>query len=113
MPAAIALSAPYLSWWDRENPMDGEPLLSCSYAILPTGSMLQADQLMYGEIGSQAVPSERDPKLMVVRQEGRIQLFPQSAADVERVREFTEQLTTEFIMVLDRHQLFEPALVSE
>ncbi len=113
MPAAIALSAPYLSWWDRENPIEGEPLVTCDYAILPTGSMLQADQLMYGSIGSQGVPSEGNPKLMVVKREGQMQLFPKSSADADRIRDFAEQLTTEFILVLDRNQLFEPALAEE
>ncbi len=113
MPAAIALSAPYLSWWDREHPIECKPLITCDYAILPTGSMLQADQLMYGAIGSEAVPSEREAKLMVVRSERKIQLFPMTSADAERIMVFSEQLTIEFILMLNRHQLFEPSLVSE
>lgn len=113
MPAAIALSAPYLSWWDRKNPKEDEPLIICDYAILPTGSMLQADQLMYGSIGSQGVLSSAEPKVMVASESNRIEIFPLHSADYEKVREYSEMLATEFVLKLDRLKMFEYATADQ
>jgi hypothetical protein len=113
MPAVIALSKPYLTWWDKENPGEDEPLITCDYAILPTGSMLQADQIMYGQLGSQAVPSTLNPKAMVVSSERKMQFFPTVDADAETIGLFVEEMTVEFLMLLDKLKLLEPALAEQ
>jgi hypothetical protein len=101
MPAAIALGSPFL------GDHDGEPMLLCKYALLPTGTMLDADQLMYGQIGAVAVLSPRQPAAMVVPAGNLKLLFPESVADGERTRPFEQDLADEFEQHLFKLQLLE------
>jgi hypothetical protein len=113
MPAAIALSEPYLSWADKTRPTDEEPLVTCEYAILPTGSMLEARQIMYGQIGSTAVPSSIVPEKMVVVEFSRIHVYPADDDDVERMKAFATMLCEAFAEKMMKLQLLEPAAVDQ
>lgn len=101
MSAAIALGQPFL------GDHDGEPMILCDYAILPTGSMLQADQLMYGQVGAVAVLAPRPPAAMVVPAGSLKHLFPTSMEDADRVEQFAVQLADEFDQHLLKLQLME------
>ena len=101
MPAAIALGTPFLG--DHA----GEPMMFCDYAILPTGSMLQADQIMYGQVGAMSVLSPRPPAAMVVPAGSLKHLFPTTVEDADRVEPFAVLLADEFDQYLHRLQLLE------
>lgn len=82
-------------------------MLRCDYAILPTGSMLQADQLMYGQVGAVAVLSPWLPAGMVVAAGSLKHLFPTSEADADRLEPFAVQLADAFDQHLFKRQLLE------
>ena len=101
MPAAIALGSPFL------GDHDGEPMLMCEYALLPTGTMLDADQLMYGQIGAVAVLSPREPAAMVVPVGSAKHLFPRTDEECDRIQPFSVELADEFDEHLFKLQLLE------
>lgn len=107
MPAAIALGTPYL------GDVEGEPVIVCDYAILPTGSMLQADQLMYGQIMAPAVISQDQPVRMVASATQVNEIFPRESGDVDRLEELALELNEYFNSYLSRLNMIEDLITEE
>lgn len=101
MAPAIALSTPRLSDYN------GEPMISCLYEILPTWSMLQADQIMRGRIFRLAVLAPDPPTRMVASAERTSEVICDDTRDIEKTEALVIELNEAFISYLVRLQLWE------
>jgi len=101
MAPAFALSTP------RLGDYNGEPMISCLYEILPTGSMMQADQIMRGRIFRLAVLAPDPPTRMVASAERNSEVICDDTCDIERTEAVVTDLNEAFISYLVRLQLWE------
>jgi len=101
MAPVIALSTP------RLGDYNGEPMISCLYEILPTGSMLQAGEIMRGRIFRLAVLAQDPPTRMVASAERTSEVICDDTRDIERTEAVVMELNEAFISYLVRLELWE------
>ena len=101
MPAAFAFSTPFLTDWQ------GEPMIACRFALLPTGSMLEADQMINGEICCEAVLARRLPAGMLAPAGAVKRVFPDTHEMADRIDEFIPKLANGFEQHLYKLQMME------
>jgi hypothetical protein len=103
MVSAIALSTP------RLGDYRGEPVIYCLFEILPTGSMLQAAEIMRGRIFRPAVLRDGEVPQMVAAADPLSEVFPAEGTDCDRLQDHSTALNEEFIRYLVRLELWEDA----
>lgn len=101
MPPVIALSTP------RLGDYNGEPVIYCIYEILPTGSMLQADQIMTGRIFRLAVLRDGDVPEMVAAADSVSEVFPANGTNCDQLKKCAVALNESFIRYMVRLNLWE------
>jgi hypothetical protein len=101
---SIALSTP------RLGDYNGEPMISCLYEILPTGSMLQSDQIMRGRIFRPAVLASDLPTRMVAAAEPQSEVMCDDTRDIDSTETVVKELNEAFIFYLVRLGLWEESI---